>query len=196
MTDRRELFSPIPIDAMGDHRLTSEDLRLLIAIGWHDRFGANGRGCYCKHEVLAEETNMDLTSVSRSVHRLVEFGYITSERFSLDRRRRVYRLIYKKKKGVVGKPANEYGTPDERAEKTTILGGPAIFQPEILGSQKEEVTDSQQESAPQYMELNSGNISCETFLGQNTNLPAENHVERNPSTKWEDLIPLKTATST
>ena len=192
--DRAELFSPIPIDVMGDDRLTGEDLRLLIAIGWHDRFGANGRGCYAKHESLAEEANMDLTSISRSAANLVAFGYITSERFSLDRRRRLYRLIYKEKKGIVGKYANENTQADASNE---ILGESAIFQPEILGSQKEEVTDSQQESASQYILLNSsGKYDVETSLGQNTNLPAENTVERNPTTKWENLKPSKTAAST
>ncbi len=194
--ERAELFSPIPISAMGDDRLTSEDLRLLIAIGWHDRFGANGRGCYAKHESLADETNMDLTSISRSAANLVTFGYITSERFPLDKRRRIYRLIYKEKKGIVGEPANEYGTPDERTEKTTILGASAIFPPEILGSQKEEVTDSQQESGSQYIPLKGREDMPLKGGPQNTNSPAENHVERNPATRWENLIPFKTAAST
>ena len=194
MTERVELFSPIPIEAMGDDRLTREDLRLLIAIGWHDRFGVNSRGCYAKHESLAYETNMDMTSVSRSAANLVAFGYITSERFSLDRRRRIYRLIYKKKKGILGGPANENTQADASNE---ILGEPAIFQPEIHGSQKEEVTDSQQESTSQYIPLKGRGIyDVETSLGQNTNLSAENTVERNPTTKWENLIPLKTAAST
>ena len=183
--DRAELFSPIPIDVMGDDRLTGEDLRLLIAIGWHDRFGVNGRGCYAKHESLADETNMDLTSISRSAANLVEFGYITSERFSLDRRRRLYRLIYKEKKGIVGKYANENTQADASNE---ILGESANYQPEIHGSQKEEVTDSQEEMASQYIPLKGRGIyDVETSLGQNTNLPAENTVERNPSTTWEKL---------
>ncbi len=195
--ERVELFSPIPIHAMGDDRLTREDLRLLIAIGWHDRFGANSRGCYAKHESLADETNMDLTSISRSAANLVAFGYITSERFPLDKRRRTYRLIYKEKKGILGASANEYGTPDERTEKTAILGASAIFQPEILGAEKQEVADSQQESPSQYIPLKGRGIyDVETSIGQNANLSAEKVVQRNPSTKWENLVPLKTKAST
>ncbi len=194
--ERVELFSPIPIHAMGDDRLTREDLRLLIAIGWHDRFGANGRGCYAKHESLADETNMDLTSISRSAANLVAFGYITSERFPLDKRRRTYRLIYKEKKGILGASANECGTPDERTEKATILGASAIFQPEILGAEKQEVADSQQESTSQYIPLKGrGKYDVETFSGRNSNSPTENHVDRTPKTRGENLAPPKTKAS-
>ncbi len=193
---RLELFSPIPKHVMGDDRLTAGHHRLLLAIAWHSRFDDNGRGCYAKHVVLAEEADIDYTNVSSFAADLEAWGIITSERAPLDRRCRIYRLIFKEKKAIGGEHTNYSGESGENAPKNEIGGEHTTFQAKIVGGQKEEVTDSQQESAPQYIPLKGRENMPLKGIPQNTNSPAENHVERNPSTKWENLVPFKTAAST
>ena len=97
-TERRELFVPIPKHVMGDTRLTRGHHRLLYAIAWHSRFDDNGRGCYATQETLAREANIDRTNVSHFAADLARWGIITIERLPIDKRRRVYRLIFKEKK--------------------------------------------------------------------------------------------------
>ncbi len=186
--ERVELFSPIPKHVMGDKRLTAGHWRLLAAIAWHSRFDDNGRGCYAKHSVLAEEADIDYANVSHFAAELAAWGIITSERFHLDRRCRIYRLIFKEKKAIGGEPNTYSAGSGEHSDKD---GEPAKYFPEIGGGQKEEVADSQQECASQYIPLNGrGKYDVETFSGRNPNSPAKD-VGRNPSTMWEDLVEKK-----
>ncbi len=188
--ERPELFSPIPKHVMADDRLTAGHWRLLAAIAWHARFDDNGRGCYARHSVLAEEANIYLTNVSHFAADLEGWGHITSERAPLDRRVRIYRLRFKEKKGIDVEP-NMYS--GETALKNEIDVEPNNYSAEIHVGQKEEVADSQQESAPQYISLKDReNMPLKGAL-QNTK---ERVVERNPSTKWENLITPKTAAPT
>ncbi len=196
MTDRRELFSPIPKHVMGDDRLPAGHWRLLAAIAWHARFDDNGRGCYAKHSVLAEEANISYENVSHFAADLEAWGHITSERFHLDRRCRIYRLIFKEKKGI-GVVSNNYSADSgENAPENEIGVELNNDSPEIGVGQKEEVADSQQESASQYIPLKGrGKYDVETSIGHNANSPTENHVDRNPKTRWENLAPPKTKAS-
>ena len=73
--ERVELFSPIPKHVMGDDRPTAGHWRLLAAIAWHSRFDDNGRGCYAKHSVLAEEANISYENVSHFAADLEAWGH-------------------------------------------------------------------------------------------------------------------------
>ena len=187
--ERGELFSPIPKHVMGDKRLTAGHWRLLAAIAWHSRFDDNGRGCYAKHSVLAEEADIDYANVSHFAAELAAWGIITSERFHLDRRCRIYRLIFKEKKAIGGEPNNYSAGSDENAPENEIGVELNNDSPEIGGGQKEEVADSQQESASQYIPLNGrGTYDVKTSMVEIANSSVEKHVERNPKTKWENLL--------
>jgi len=90
----KPLYAPIPARAIGDDNLSSLDLRVLAVIAAHDRLGANGVGCYANHNRLAEIVGCHLKSLSRSLRNLGEGGYIEVAPHPLNRRLRVYRVLY------------------------------------------------------------------------------------------------------
>ena len=93
-TNKTERFAPCPTRAIRDASLTPTDFRVLLAIAAHDQFGRNGVGCYASHNRLAEIIGIHKTTLSNSISRLIERGYIESRKRSNDRRFRVYRVIY------------------------------------------------------------------------------------------------------
>ena len=52
-----------------------------------------GRGCYATFATLTAEIGCDAANLSRSLKRLVDWGYLTEER-QTDRRRKTYRLTF------------------------------------------------------------------------------------------------------
>ena len=94
VSGNRPTFAPVPARAMADEALSALDLRLLTALAAHDRFGANGIGCYAAHPRLAGLVKCHLKSLSRSLRVLAELGYIEGSQHQLNKRLRVYRVIY------------------------------------------------------------------------------------------------------
>ena len=94
MTDRKEHFAAMPMRAIGDSRLKASHLKLLMAIAAHDRMSKNGQGCWAGHKRLAELTGIALKSVSRTLNALAEWGYIEGSTHPLNKRTRVYKVIY------------------------------------------------------------------------------------------------------
>lgn len=87
-------YAPVPARAMSDPRLSALDFRVLAAIAAHDRFGANGVGCYASHPRLAGLVGCHLKSLSRSLRQLAEYGYISGRSHPLNNRLRVYSVVY------------------------------------------------------------------------------------------------------
>lgn len=69
-------FSPIPLRALCDDRLTLLDLRVLGAIASHDRFNANSQACWASNERLAAILKCHPKSIARTITRLIKFGYV------------------------------------------------------------------------------------------------------------------------
>lgn len=121
----KESFAPLPLRALGDNRLTGEDIRVLAAIAAHDRFGNNGAGCYASHTRLASFVGCHLKSLSRSMRRLADAGYIVGKPNPLNQRTRIYNVIYTEfdaaymKAGGIG-TGNRTVTEDE--PETTSIG--------------------------------------------------------------------------
>ena len=92
--DKRQTFAPLPARALADETLAALDLRVLAALAVHDRFGANGIGCYASHPRLAGLVKCHLKSLSRSLRTLAEGGYIEAIPFVLNKRQRVYKVLY------------------------------------------------------------------------------------------------------
>ena len=74
----KPIYSPVPARAMGDLTLSAADLRVLMAVASHDRFGSNGVGCYASHARLASILSLHEKTVARSLGRLRERGYISA----------------------------------------------------------------------------------------------------------------------
>ncbi|RVC80212.1 helix-turn-helix domain-containing protein [Mesorhizobium sp. M4A.F.Ca.ET.022.05.2.1] len=90
----KPIYSPVPARVMGAENLTSLDLRVLMAIGYHDRLGANGTGCFASPKRLAQLVGAHTNSVSRSITTLNGFGYISVKPNPMDGRQRIYKVIY------------------------------------------------------------------------------------------------------
>ena len=87
-------YAPTPMRAIGDKRLTGEQLRVLMAVAAHDRFNKNGKGCCAWHTTLAREAKCWITSLSRSLKILAKLGYIEILPSPDGKRRRAYRVVY------------------------------------------------------------------------------------------------------
>ena len=92
--EKWQTFAPIPARAMADEALSALDLRVLMALAVHDRFGANGIGCFASHPRLARLVKCHLKSLSRSLRMLDKLGYIDAVPFLLNKRQRAYRVVY------------------------------------------------------------------------------------------------------
>ena len=95
------ISGPIPTRAFADKELRGEDFRVLGIIAAHDRFGANGTGCYASQATLCCRIGIDTTAFSRSVHRLEERGYLTASAHPLNKRLRAYSVVYTEDDDIV-----------------------------------------------------------------------------------------------
>ncbi len=95
MADKKwQTFAPLPARVIADDALAALDIRVLACLAAHDRFGANGIGCYASHLRLAGLVRCHLKSLSRSLRVLADLGYIEASQHPLNKRLRVYRVIY------------------------------------------------------------------------------------------------------
>jgi DNA-binding MarR family transcriptional regulator len=98
MAGTKPPFAPIPLRASRDNSLTALDLRVLMCICYHDRFSISrgSAGCFATNQRLAEQAACTVTSLSRSIGRLVERAYVDRERGSSSGRRHttIYRVRY------------------------------------------------------------------------------------------------------
>ncbi|WP_189510184.1 MULTISPECIES: helix-turn-helix domain-containing protein [unclassified Mesorhizobium] len=94
MAKNGPVFCPDPPRAMADQRLSSLDIRVLMAISVHDRFSKNGVGCTASHTRLANLVGCHLKSLSRSIKTLAECGYVGGRANPLNPKSRCYFVIY------------------------------------------------------------------------------------------------------
>ena len=66
----------MPTAATTDTRLTARHYRLLAAIAWHDRGGANGRGCTASQSTLARWAQVQRPAVTKLLRELIEWGHV------------------------------------------------------------------------------------------------------------------------
>ncbi|KQT96968.1 helix-turn-helix domain-containing protein [Rhizobium sp. Leaf453] len=171
-------FAPIPARAMGDETLTALDLRVLIVVAAHDRFGGNGIGCYAGHKRLAALAQCHLKSLSRSLAALAQAGYITGRENPLNRKTRIYQVVYSEQdtlymksceapKGnkiatdvteIGNEPATDHDMiGNELATQTAFTGNQTAPKTSRIGNHSNSKTVSNHEDAE-------GNISCEAVI--------------------------------
>lgn len=71
-------------------------MRVYACVSLHDGMSLvkkTGRGCYATFATLTAAVGCDAANLSRSLKRLVEWGYLTEER-QADRRRKTYRVTF------------------------------------------------------------------------------------------------------
>lgn len=145
-------FYCLPNAARRDPRLTGADHRVLGAITFFDRGGANGRGCYATQANIAKEAACDVRAVKRSIHRLVEFGLLLVARSGKDARRNTLHVIYDEEIGGNTVPYSEQG-------KGAI---PASSDPEIGDNDFEDFVENQGDTEYKEIRLNLEGNAVET----------------------------------
>ncbi len=94
MTSEQQ-FAALPVRAAGDTRLTAGHWRVLAIIAFHDRFNRNNRGCYIKHQKMAEVIGSSRSSVTEWLQDLQTWGYVATLAVpGADRRREAYTVLY------------------------------------------------------------------------------------------------------
>lgn len=141
---RTETFAPIPARAGIDDRLAARHWRTLAVIAMHDRFGANGIGCYASHERLKELIGCDYSRLSTNIKDLGEWGYLERITHPLNKRLRVYRIIYTADdKAVMGRASkSDDSLPDGKEPPSDSLPNGKQFDPDSLPKKIHEPTDS------------------------------------------------------
>ena len=90
----KESFTPIPTRAMTDRRLAERHWRTLAVVAAHDRLGKNGVGCWASHRRLATLVGCDYARLSSNLTDLASWGYIERSVHPLNKRLRVYKVLY------------------------------------------------------------------------------------------------------
>ncbi|WP_405238893.1 helix-turn-helix domain-containing protein [Lentisalinibacter orientalis] len=84
-------FAAIPMRAIQDKRLKLTHWRVLAAIANADQFGKNGHHCFASHSRIAEWSATTRPLVTRTIHELIDFGYLATEEVA---GRNTYRVLY------------------------------------------------------------------------------------------------------
>lgn len=113
---KERLFFTGSARIIGDPRPSGLDMRVYACVSLHDGMSLvkkTGRGCYATFATLTAAVGCDAANLSRSLKRLVEWGYLTEERQD-DRRRKTYRVTFETveswqncQQSNVGETANE-----------------------------------------------------------------------------------------
>lgn len=94
MGEAKPTFAPLPMRCFADHDLCGADFRVLGQIAGHDQLNKNGQGCWAGQKGIAAKLKLDLTTVSKSIARLLARGYLREGEHPMDRRRRVLFVVY------------------------------------------------------------------------------------------------------
>jgi DNA-binding MarR family transcriptional regulator len=146
---------------MVDRRLSERHLRTLAVVAAHDRLGKNGIGCWASHERLAEMVGCHYTRISHNLKELGAMGYIERVEHPLNKRLRVYKVIYTTEDAMVMKAtakamANDDSCPNGQVSADSIVAqsdnpdGGIVAQSgksplDIVAHQNQEVADSIEE---------------------------------------------------
>lgn len=113
---KERLFFTGSTRIIGDPRPSGLDMRVYACVSMHDGMSlkkGTGRGCYATFATLTTAIGCDASNLSKSLKRLVEWGYLVEERQD-DRRRKTYRVTFDSaeswrngQQSIVGEPANE-----------------------------------------------------------------------------------------
>ncbi len=149
MADQKKpLFAAIPLQAIGDRRLSAAHFQVLAIIAWHDQFGANGIGCYASLKTLVKETGLAETTISECTGQLEAFGLLAKARHPLNRRTKVYSLIYKGNPRILPETGN---CPTDHGAAGTKLPESGNDPGATLRVENREVTETVEKTGSKYI---------------------------------------------
>jgi len=149
-------FCPFPLHAIEDQRLTLLELRVLGVISYHDRLSiprGKGQGAWVAQQKIAEKIGAHFTSVSSAIANLAKLGYLTGERHPLNRRLRVYRVIYRNKGGEI--------LSAQGKDRHAALSDAGKLAPETLSPDSENAANNQKDANVEYISQSDVRYSAE-----------------------------------
>ena len=172
------LFTTLPVAMIADTRPTALDIRCAAAIALRDGMSqvkGKGGGCYAKMATLAEDAGTDVSNFSKSLSRLIGWGYVVREQQQLDKRRFTLRINYPDPKQV-GELANK-----QEAEK---VGEPTNNRPELVGEHANEPAEIVGEADNENRRISKENDGHYSSLSEELDFQ-----------EWKELNSLKGRTS-
>jgi len=164
MAERK--FFTASVELVRDPRPSALDFRVYACVSLHDGMSllkGKGAGCFASNQTLAAKIGCDYTSLSKSLNRLVEWGYITKERQADDKRCTTYRCVFDFPDSwrdgqltggaVVGETANH---------RFKVVGLEPAQTAEIVGRAISETHGNLRETATHYIPLKGELDSVET----------------------------------
>ena len=155
---------------MTDKRLSALDFRALMAIAYHDRFSKNGAGCYASHTTLAKLVVCHIKALSRSLATLAEYGYIEGRLNPLNKKTRIYYVIYSDDDAhLKASKGNDPATDDLEigsgcATDDPMIGNKSSSNAHSIGSSDYEIIEPYQDDAEGKISCEAGNISRENDI--------------------------------
>lgn len=163
---KKGAFGAVPARLFEDSGLSSLDMRVMgivAARDWMSDLRENGAGCFLSFRQIAVIADAHVSSITKSVTKLVEAGYLRTKPFAADRRRKSLVVVYDQERDlaimdkakVVGGSANDLqpetsenvgGLANELQEKG---GGSTNETPEIVGEANSQVDEIKEENALQ-----------------------------------------------
>jgi DNA-binding MarR family transcriptional regulator len=178
MAANQPVYAPLPARAMVDMRLSERHLRTLAVVAAHDRLGKNGIGCWASHQRLAEMVGCHYTRLSHNLRELGELGYIERVQHPLDKKLRVYKVLYTAEDAAVMKATAKAIARDDSCPNGQVSDEPIVAQTgnsdggivaqsgnpdaDVVAHQNQEVADSVQEP-PHNIFRETGNRLRETL---------------------------------
>ena len=160
---KARVFTTLPVRMIADARPTALDIRCAAAIALRDgmsQLKGKGGGCYAKLATLADDANTDITNFSKSLSRLVKWGYVLREPQQMDKRRHTLRIAYSDA-DEVGEPTNNK-VGEAANNPAEIVGNEGGFDPEIVGEADSKNGSFSRETCGHYSSLREELDSVET----------------------------------
>lgn len=133
-------WGAIPRRANGDRRLKEIHFRALSEVARRDCLSllkGRGQGCWASLSALSDETQTNRSSLSTALNALVRWGYLQQERHTMNRRTKVYRVIYDRDSDSLplGKPSR-HGDASAMRGDDLASGKRIVCRPESQGVEK------------------------------------------------------------
>lgn len=144
---QKRFFFTGPVRLIGDNRPSGLDLRCLAVIAMHDGMSGvtgKGGGCYAKNATLAAMVGTDVTNFSKSLSRLISWGYVSRKPQLMDKRRFTLRVVY----------GEEDSWPTDQPSTSEIVGEPTNPEPEIVGNAESKNGGFSRQNGMDYISLN------------------------------------------
>ncbi|KXU29943.1 hypothetical protein A0J57_18145 [Sphingobium sp. 22B] len=158
MANDKRTFGCLPRRIFSDPAPSALDIRFCGAIALHDGMSlvkGKGGGCFASMKTLSEEVGCDYTSGSRSLSRLLRWGYVVREPQLYDKRKFTLRVVYDGADSLQDRqPSDEQEVGEVANDDPAIVSEPANNPAEIVGRDFAETRGNLPKTPQHYISLN------------------------------------------